>query len=173
MIALGETTPFWALSIAFWLHMLATVAWIGGLVALVVLILPVARRVLDANNYSHFLENLQRRLDPLSWFSLAILLATGLFQLSSNPNYEGFLSISNRWAISILVKHILFFGMIAVSAYMTWGLLPNLRRIALMRSKGIETEETEKLEKREVLLIRINLVLGVLILGLTALARAS
>ena len=173
MIALGETTPFWALCIAFWLHMLATVAWIGGLVALVVLILPVARRVLDANNYSHFLENLQRRLDPLSWFSLAILLATGLFQLSSNPNYEGFLSISNRWAISILVKHILFFGMIGVSAYMTWGLLPNLRRIALMRSKGIETEETEKLEKREVLLIRINLVLGVLILGLTALARAS
>ncbi len=173
MIALGETTPFWALSIAFWLHMLATVAWIGGLVALVVLILPVARRVLDANNYSHFLENLQRRLDPLSWFSLAILLATGLFQLSSNPNYEGFLSISNRWAISILVKHILFFGMIGVSAYMTWGLLPNLRRIALMRSKGIETEETEKLEKREVILIRINLILGILILGLTALARAS
>ena len=173
MIALGETTPFWALSIAFWLHMLATVAWIGGLVALVVLILPVARRVLDTNNYSHFLENLQRRLDPLSWFSLAILLATGLFQLSSNPNYEGFLSISNRWAISILVKHILFFGMIAVSAYMTWGLLPNLRRIALMRSKGIETEETEKLEKREVILIRINLILGILILGLTALARAS
>ena len=173
MIALGETTPFWALSIAFWLHMLATVAWIGGLVALVVLILPVARRVLDANNYSHFLDNLQRRLDPLSWFSLAILLATGLFQLSSNPNYEGFLSISNRWAISILVKHILFFGMIGVSAYMTWGLLPNLRRIALMRSKGIETEETEKLEKREVILIRINLILGILILGLTALARAS
>ena len=153
--------------------MLATVAWIGGLVALVVLILPVARVVLDANNYSHFLENLQRRLDPLSWFSLAILLATGLFQLSSNPNYEGLLSISNRWAISILVKHILFLGMIAVSAYMTWGLLPNLRRIALMRSKGIEPEETEKLEKREVLLIRINLILGILILGLTALARAS
>jgi uncharacterized membrane protein len=173
MIALGETTPFWALSIAFWLHMLATVAWIGGLVALVVLILPVARRVLDANNYSHFLENLQRRLDPLSWFSLAILLATGLFQLISNPNYEGFLSISNRWAISILVKHILFFGMIGVSAYMTWGLLPALRRAALIRSKGIEPEETEKLEKREVILIRINLILGILILGLTALARAS
>jgi uncharacterized membrane protein len=173
MIALGETTPFWALSLAFWLHMLATVAWIGGLVALIVLVLPVARIVLDANSYSRFLEHLQRRLDPLGWLSLAILLATGLFQLSASPNYEGLLSISNRWAISILVKHILFLGMIAVSAYMTWGLLPNLRRIALMRSKGIEPEETEKLEKREVLLIRINLILGVLILGLTALARAS
>ncbi len=63
--------------------------------------------------------------------------------------------------------------MIGVSAYMTWGLLPNLRRIALMRSKGIETEESEKLEKQEALLLRINLILGVLILGMTALARAS
>ena len=173
MIALGETTPFWALSIAYWLHMLATVAWIGGLVALVMLVLPAARRVLDANSFSRFLDQLQRRLDPLGWLSLAVLLATGLFQLSANPNYEGFLSISNRWAVSILIKHILFLGMIGISAYMTWGLLPQIRRIALMRSKGIDTEETDKLEKREVILIRINLILGVLVLGLTALARAS
>ena len=173
MIAMGETTPFWALSLAFWLHMLATVAWIGGLVALVMLVLPAARRVLDANSFSRFLDYLQRRLDPLAWLSLAVLLATGLFQLNSNPNYEGFLSISNRWAVSILIKHILFFGMIGISAYMTWGLLPQIRRIALTRSKGIESEQTDKLEKREVILIRINLILGVLILGLTALARAS
>jgi uncharacterized membrane protein len=173
MIALGETTPFWALSLAYWLHMLATVAWIGGLVALVVLVLPAARRTLDANSFSRFLDHLQRRLDPLGWLSLAVLLATGLFQLSANPNYEGFLSISNRWAVSILIKHILFLGMIGISAYMTWGLLPQIRRIALMRSKGIETEETDKLEKREVILIRINLILGILVLGLTALARAS
>lgn len=173
MIAMGETTPFWALSLTFWLHMLATVAWIGGLVALVMLVLPAARRVLDANSFSRFLDHLQRRLDPLAWLSLAVLLATGLFQLSANPNYEGFLSISNRWAVSILIKHILFLGMIGISAYMTWGLLPQIRRIALMRSKGIETEETDNLEKREVILIRINLILGVLVLGLTALARAS
>ena len=173
MIALGETTPFWALSLAYWLHMLATVAWIGGLVALVMLVLPAARRVLDANSYSRFLDHLQRRLDPLGWLSLAVLLATGLFQLSANPNYDGFLSISSRWAVSILIKHILFFGMIGISAYMTWGLLPQIRRIALLRSKGIETEQTDKLEKREFTLIRINLILGVLVLGLTALARAS
>lgn len=173
MISLGETTPFWALSLAYWLHMLATVAWIGGLVALVVLVLPVARRVLEADSYAIFLEQVQRRLDPLGWLSLAVLLATGLFQMSANPNYEGFFSISNRWAVAILIKHILFFGMIGVSAYMTWGALPSLRRIALLRAKGIEAEDAEKLQKRETLLLRINLILGILILGLTSLARAS
>jgi uncharacterized membrane protein len=50
MIQLGESTPFWALSLAYWLHMVATVAWIGGLVALVILVLPVARRIMDAGN---------------------------------------------------------------------------------------------------------------------------
>jgi uncharacterized membrane protein len=173
MISLGETTPFWALSLAYWLHMLATVAWIGGLVALVVLVLPVARRVLEVESYAIFLEQIQRRLDPLGWLSLAVLLATGLFQLSANPNYEGFLSISNRWAVVILIKHFLFFGMIVVSAYLTWGIFPSLGRIALMRAKGIDTEDAEKLQKRETFLLRINLVLGILILGLTSLARAS
>jgi uncharacterized membrane protein len=173
MIELGETTPYWALSLAFWLHMVATVAWIGGLVALVVLVLPIARRVMEDENYALFLEQIQRRLDPVGWLSLAVLLASGLFQLSANPNYKGFLNISNRWAISILIKHLLFLGMIAVSAYLTWRVLPSLRRIALLRAKGMETEDADRLQRREVLLLRINLILGVLILGLTALARAS
>ena len=34
-------------------------------------------------------------------------------------------------------------------------------------------KSAEKLQKREVLLLRINLVLGLLILGLTAMARAA
>lgn len=173
MIALGETTPFWALSLAFWLHMLATVVWIGGLVALVIIVLPAAYRTLTPESYSQLLGQIQRRLDPLAWLSLAVLLVTGLFQLSANPNYEGLLSISGRWAISILIKHILFLGMIGISAYLTWGVLPSLRRIAMLQAKGMDPQEAEKLQQREVLLMRVNLILGVLILGFTALARAA
>lgn len=173
MIALGESTPYWALSFAFWLHMLATVIWIGGLVSLVIIVLPAAYRTLDPTSYAQLLGQIQRRLDPMAWLSLVILLATGLFQLSASPNYEGFLNFSNRWAISILIKHILFLGMISISAYLTWGVLPSLRRMALLRAKGIEPEEADKLRQREVLLLRINLILGVLILGFTALARAA
>lgn len=173
MIELGETTPYWALSLAFWLHMLATVVWIGGLVALVTIVLPAAHRTLDPASYSQLLGQIQRRLDPLAWLSLTVLLATGLFQLSASPNYEGLLNFSNRWAISILIKHILFLGMIGISAYLTWGVLPALRRIALQQAKGLEPQEAVQLQRREVFLLRVNLVLGVLILGFTALARAA
>jgi len=167
------TTPAWALALIYWLHMLATIVWIGGLAAVVLLILPAARNSLPAGDFATFLEKVQRRLDPAGWLSLVVLLGTGLFQMSSSPNYEGFLAIDNRWAIAILVKHLFFIGMVAVSAYLTWGLLPALRRNALLRAKGGSSDETDRLTRREIWLLRMNFILGVIILGLTALARVS
>ena len=70
------TTPLWALSIAYWLHMLATVLWIGGLAALGLIVLPAARKTLEAPAYADFLVGLQKRLDPLGWFSVIVLLAS-------------------------------------------------------------------------------------------------
>ena len=168
------TTPLWALSIAYWLHMLATVLWIGGLAALGLIILPAARKTLDAPAYADFLVGLQKRLDPLGWFSVIVLLASGMLQMSSSPHYEGFLSIGNLWAGAILVKHLLFGVMLLVSGYLTWGLMPALQRAALLRSKGkASPAETEALQNREVLLLRANLILGVLVLLLTAIARSA
>jgi uncharacterized membrane protein len=164
--------PFWALSLAYWLHMLATILWIGGLAA-VVLLLPAAQRSLDAGAFAGLLERIQRRLDPVAWLSLSVLTVTGLFQMSASPNYEGFLNIGNRWAAAILVKHLVFLGMVGVSAYMTWGLLPGIRRNALLRARGQPGPEGERLQRREITLLRLNLILGVIVLGLTALARAS
>lgn len=167
------STPFWALSAAFWLHMLATVVWIGGLGAVALLVLPAARRSLEAEAYSRFLAQLQRYLDPLSWLSLLVLAATGMFQMSANPNYQGFLAVANRWAAAILIKHLVFLIMIALSAYMTWGVLPRLRRIALRQARGLDALEADAVQRQELLLMRLNLILAVIVLGLTAVARAS
>ena len=172
MTSPGGETPYWALSLAYWLHMLATILWIGGLAA-VVLLLPPAQRSLDAGTFAALLERVQRRLDPVGWMSLSVLIVSGLFQMSANPNYEGVLAIGNRWAAAILAKHLVFFGMIGVSAYMTWGVLPGIRRNALLRAHGGAGPETERLQRREIALLRLNLALGVIVLGLTALARAS
>jgi uncharacterized membrane protein len=172
------STPGWALTLAYWLHMLATVVWIGGLAALSILVLPAARKTLGETAYTDFLTDLQRRLDPLAWFSLAVLVGTGLFQMSASPNYNGFLAIGNRWAVAILLKHILIFGMAGLSAYITWGLLPGLRRIAMQHAiskqdGGLHAADGAELSRRELRLLRINLLLGVLVLALTAVARAS
>jgi uncharacterized membrane protein len=169
-------TPGWALTLAYWLHMLATVVWIGGMAVLALFVLPASRRALPAEDYATLLGELRRRLDPWGWFSLVILLATGMVQMSASPFYSGFLAIDNRWAVAILLKHILFLAMAGLSAYMTWGILPRFQRLALRRAGAgpeAKTKDIQKLIKEEALLLRVNLALGVLILALTAIARAA
>lgn len=168
-----NSASVWALSLAYWLHMFATIAWIGGLAGLPLLVLPAARQGLAPGDYAVLLERIQRRLDPLSWFCLAVLLGTGMFQMSASPSYQGFLTITNRWSAAMLAKHTVFLVMIAINAYMTWGLLPSLRRFALLRAKGAPTEGVERLTRREMILLQTNFVLGVIVLALTALARTS
>ena len=167
------TAPAWSLSLAYWLHMLSTVAWIGGLAAVVLLVLPTAQKSLDPSGYAAFLDSLHRRLDPIAWLSLAVLVGTGLFQMSASPNYEGFIAINNLWAAAILAKHLVFLAMTGVSAYLTWGVLPALRRIAMLKARGRDAAGLEGLQNPETLLLRLNFVLGIVVLGLTAIARAA
>lgn len=170
------TPSAWALTLAYWLHMIATVVWIGGLAALSIFVLPAARKSLPAEQFALLLADLQRRLDPVGWFCLALLAGTGLFQMSANPNYAGFLAVHNLWAVAILVKHILFFVMTGLSAYMTWAVLPGLSRAALQQASAARSGQPaaagERLSLQELRLLRLNLILGLLVLGLTALARS-
>src|SRR5436190_9397084 len=39
-----------------------------------------------------------RRFNPLAWISLAVLVASGLTQMSASKNYQGLLRIANPWA---------------------------------------------------------------------------
>ncbi len=167
------TAPYWALSAVYWLHMLATVVWIGGLAALSLIVLPAGQKSLDPQTYANFLRAIQRRLESLGWLSLLVLAGTGLFQMSANSNYQGFLGISNRWSVAILLKHLVFLTMIVVSAYMTWGIMPKLQRTALRQAHGIDAPESSQLQRQEVRLFRLNLILGAIVLALTALARAA
>ena len=168
-------TPAAGLTLAYWLHLLATVVWIGGLASLSLFVLPAARRSLTAQQYAGFLGALKVRLQQVGWFSLMILIFTGLFQMISHPNYEGLLAIGAPWAVAILVKHLAVGVMIVLSAYVTWGLTPALQRLALLQSHGkeIPAAEAEKLQRREALLLNLNLIISIIILALTALARTS
>jgi len=164
--------PNWVLALIYWLHMLATVAWIGSLVAISILVLPASTRTLKLVDQVSFIAALQKRLEPIAWFSMGMLLVTGLFQLSLNPHYDGFLDTSTQWSLAILVKHSLAAIMAVVSAVQTWEVLPAIHR-TLLRKDTASEEELSKLNRRETILLRTNLILSALILLATAFARSS
>jgi len=165
--------PVWAIALTYWLHMLATVAWAGSLTAISLLVLPAIKRTLDTDMQLVFIEALQKRLEPIAWFSLSLLVLTGLFQMSVNPHYDGFLSISTQWSLAILAKHILGVIVIVVTAIQTWEVIPAIRRAILLSKKTKNTAELDLLRHREIRLLWINFGLSILILAATAIARVS
>jgi len=165
------TIPDWALALTFWIHFLAAVTLVGSLVMTSILVLPAAR-TLDPLDQLNLITAIQKRMEPAAWLSISLLIVTGLFQMSVNIHYNGFLSVSNQWTIAILVKHILVVALIVVSAVQTWDVLPTIRRLLLRKDKASK-EEASKLQGREAWLLRANLILAILILGATAFMRAA
>lgn len=164
--------PSWALAVTYWLHLLATVAWIGAIIATSILFLPAASKALKPVDHLALIEAMQKRLEPIAWFSMSLLFLTGLFQMSVNPHYDGFVSVSTQWSTAILVKHILGIFMVVASAIQTWEVIPSIRRLLLKKDKANE-EQVIQLQKRETRLLRINFVLSILILLATSFARTS
>lgn len=164
--------PTWALALTYWLHLLATVTWIGSITATSILFLPAAKEVLKPIDHLALIDGMQKRLEPIAWFCMTLLLLTGLFQMSVNPHYDGFISTSTQWSSAILIKHILGIFMVVASAIQTWEVIPTIRRTLMKKDKADE-DKVIKLQKRETRLLRINFGLSILILLATAFARAS
>lgn len=160
------------LAFFYWLHMLATVVMVGSLSALSWLILPLLPKLLSPQEQVHFLDALQRRLEPLIWFALGVLIVTGLFQMSVHPNYNGLLATGTRWSLALLIKHLLVVSIIVVSAVQTWEIFPAVRR-ALLRPERLSESQWQALERRQKRLLRLNAWLSVLVLAATAVARVS
>jgi len=155
------------LTIAFWLHMAATIVWIGGLFYQAVVVNPALERFPDQRG--RLANDLRRRFQPLAWLSLFVLIGTGLLQMSGNPNYEGLFAISNPWSRSILAKHVAIGLMVLVAAYQTWVLNPRLSLLALKQEAAASNTVAGEISR----LNRVSLALGLLVLGLTALARTA
>src|SRR6187549_2402877 len=95
------------LAISLFFHLMSTVIWIGGLVILSILVFPEARRALENQPALYtLLSRIRKRFTPLSNLALAVLIVTGLTQMSLDSNYEGILQITNTWSVVLLLKHI-------------------------------------------------------------------
>jgi uncharacterized membrane protein len=168
------TSPFF-ISLSFFFHLVATVAWIGGLVTLAVIVQPVLNHVVtDARERARLNEAVFKRFQPIANLSLIVLILTGMVQMSTNRFYKGFLQFDNAWAQAILLKHLVIIGMVALAALITFSVQPALRRNALLVANGVADEaESARLQRQQIRLTRINLVLSVLVLFFTAIASAQ
>ncbi|MEM8861783.1 MAG: hypothetical protein AAGD96_25955 [Chloroflexota bacterium] len=161
----------WILSANYFFHLLSTVTLLGSLAAVVILALPALRKgEITQNQWL----SLQKRIIPWTNGSLVVLLLTGFYQMTSDPNYGGFLVFDGVWAWALLFKHVAYVGMIAITLYLQFSVYPDVDRINLLaQSKpNLAAAEQTKLLNKEQQLLRINVVCAVLILLFTAIMTA-
>jgi uncharacterized membrane protein len=67
----------WILALSYWLHLIATIVWVGGLALMALVVWPGARAVLGPGpQLASLLRDLQRRFEPLAWGSPACCKST-------------------------------------------------------------------------------------------------
>ncbi len=165
----------WIISASFFLHLLATVAWIGGLATLALVVQPVLNRaVTEVRERARLLEAILKRFQPIANLSLAVLILTGMVQTFTSRFYKGFLRLDNLWAQAIFLKHIAVLGMIIVAGYITFSVQPALKRNALLIANDLADEQQiSRVQQQQVRLMRINLILSAVVLLFTAIASAQ
>jgi uncharacterized membrane protein len=163
--------PSPVVAIAYALHMVATVVWIGGLVFLAFVSTPLLSR-LPAAERETAREGWARRFVPAAWLCLAVFVVTGLTQMSANPGYAGLLVVRNVWSVTILLKHLVVGAMAVILAYQTWILYPRFERAALGLAPA-DPGAPARWRRLDLRLLRASAILGLVVLLLTAIARAS
>lgn len=161
------------LALSLFFHLTATAIWIGGLLITMLLVWPAARHSLqEVQPLYSLLRSLRKRFYPISNLSLFVLILTGLFQMTADPNYEGFLRFDNPWSVIMLVKHVVIVFMALAGLALQYGTAPALERTSLLIERGKDdgtmTQQWESLRRHEVILTWATGLLGLAVLGFSA-----
>jgi uncharacterized membrane protein len=119
-------------------HILAAMTWVGGMVFLAVVVVPVTRK-LEPSMRSAVLNGLGRRFRLLGWASLAVLVVTG-FLNAGRVGYSIPGLVSGEWSGSdfgrmLVVKLALVFAVLVLTgahdllSTSSGPLLPSLSRL--------------------------------------------
>jgi len=75
----------WANLLVRWLHVLAAIVWIGGMLFIALVLVPVTRRLPDPALRARLVQEAGRRFRTVAWIALGLLFATGLANLWLRP----------------------------------------------------------------------------------------
>ena len=162
---------FWVLAFSYWIHLLATAVWFGGLILMALVAWPAFKQAdLSSNQWLKF----QQRFSLWVNGSLVILLITGFLQMTNDVNYDGFLKVNTVWAWAMLLKHMAYVALVGIAIYLQTSLYPAMERTAVLSQKRpqLAASEQETLTQQESRLLKINLFCAVALLFCTAVATA-
>jgi uncharacterized membrane protein len=142
-----------------WVHLLAAVVWVGGMIFMTMVVGPYARR-LPPEQRGELSDQLGRRFSIAGWACVAVLLLTGIGNLIQRG-----MEWSPAFARALGVKLLLVGFMVLLTALHDFIFGP---RSAVAAADPTKATEAEAARVRASWVAHINLVLAliVLLLGL-------
>ncbi len=71
--------------LARWLHLLAAITWVGGMLFIALVFVPVTRRPPDPALRGRLVREAGRRFRSVGWIALGLLVLSGLANLWDRP----------------------------------------------------------------------------------------
>ncbi len=146
-----------------WVHILAAAVWIGGMVFLVVVLVPVTRRPEYRGVAASLIHWTSLRFRWIGWLCLGLLLLTGTFNLIQRGFGWGDLWSGRLWeglSGGILAVKLLLLGVVfLLSALHDFIIGP--RATALWRSNPVSLEAM-RLRRQAIWIGRLNLLLALI-----------
>lgn len=143
----------------YWLHLIATVTWIGGIIFILFIAIPSSKQVLGAES-GKLMGEISKRFTPLVNYSIILLIITGFVLTGFNKQFSGIGDFRNNWTVVLSLKHILVLGMVVIHFYRGLVLAPKI-----VKTESI-TEKTS-LQKLSLNLVKVNFYAGLLVLLLS------
>ena len=157
----------WILVLSHFFHVMGTVVWIGGIFMTLLVILPGVKAVLESQPIIGTLMNeVAKRFTPLANISILLLVVTGIIIFYDDKSFTSLMDLRNWWNVVIVLKHFFIAIMIMIHFYRGLILNPKIARIAPQSNE----KRTSSLKKLSLDLVKVNLILGIMVLAFTALA---
>ncbi len=68
-----------------WIHVLAAITWVGGMLFIALVLVPVTRKLHDPTLRTRLVEEAGVRFRTIGWIALALMILTGLGNLVYRP----------------------------------------------------------------------------------------
>jgi len=145
-------------SILHLLHIMGAIIWIGGILMILLVVLPGAKSLESAAMTGRLMKEVARRFTPLANLSIFILAATGTLLLFYDHNLSIF---QDSQGVLLAAKIFLVSGMVIIHFYRGLLLNPRIEKLSPQDS------QTAKLKKFSLNLVKTNFALGIAVLVLT------
>lgn len=148
----------WIYVTAYWAHLIATITWIGGIIFILLVAMPASKHILGSDA-GKLMGEISKRFTPLANLSILLLVITGI-ALAGSTRRSGILALDSNWTRMLILKLLLFSGMVAIHFYRGLVLGPKIMKV-------VSDAEKASLRKLSLDLVTVNCGLGLMVLLVT------